>query len=556
MKRVAVILLICALFFVGVGCSVVYRKPIMTVTADGFDISRFAIVYPNGYDKMQAADMQAFADEIKAATDGVELRVGTESEMSETEHEIRIGAVRGADYSELGDLDCRIAVKDGNIYLGGNNYYADIRAVYRFAREILGIKYDGNFDETFVTLSSQDNIVKWEKPAVIINGWCTHSEVPFNTEERFATAREAGFNMLSIWDRKGQDLHNVLKWAAAYDIQLLFMDWYLYGKYDLGDYSTATPEVAKYIKTPVVYGNYLVDEPSLKDFDAIAQGKKDYEASTGKTAFINLFPKGAQASQLGCDSYEEYVRTYLDKVKPDMLYVDIYSLRARSTSHDLIENLSLIKDILREDKYSNISLGVYVQGIAFNADVRTPKSDDLHWQMYVALCFGVDSIGYFTYLPVLGQPSALLDLNGNTTAVWDGVKDVNTDLAAFVDVYDTYEQVGVFGFNCTEKITWVELHEQIDFSDVITLEGKDALLVGCFENGDGGHAFILSNQKNLLSFRRPYSEAKVSVRLTKGKSLTVWQSGVSTTYTPDENGLINLVLERGEGVFCVVNGEK
>ena len=90
----------------------------------------------------------------------------------------------------------------------------------------------------------------------------------------------------------------------------------------------------------------------------------------------------------------------------------------------------------------------------------------------------------------------------------------------------------------------------------MTLEGKGSVLVGCFEKeSDGSHAFILSNQKNLLSFKRKDSVSNLIVHLTSGESLTVWQNGVASVLAPDENGEIAISLERGEGVFCVVNGE-
>lgn len=555
MKKIAALLVLFAMVFGCVGCTVTYDYPVRPIIVDGVNISEFTVVYPDSYNEMQRADVQEFADSVLTAC-GIELNVGTDSETPLSEHEIRIGTVRGADYSSLGALDCRIAVSDGNVILGGNNFYADIRAVYRFMRSVLGFGYDGSYASEFVSVSAQDAIVEWVEPSVTVMAWCTHSSVPFNTEQSVAKAVEAGFNLLDIWACGGQDLHNMLKWAAAYDVKLLFLDWNILSQFDKEDYSALTPEIAEYITAPMVYGNYLVDEPSLNMFASVAEGVRNYESSTGKTAFTNLFPGYASSGQLGCDSYDEYIRSYLDIVDPDMLVVDIYSLEARSTSKYLIENLSLICDILHEENYSDTELGVFIQGLSFAPGAtRTPSADDLCWQTYVTLCFGTKMIAYFTYLPVLGESSALIDIDGNTTAVWEGAKDVNADLAAFADVYAEYGSLGVFAYNC-ELQPWVELHDQIDFSDVMTLEGKGSVLVGCFEKeSDGSHAFILSNQKNLLSFKRKDSVSNLIVHLTSGESLTVWQNGVASVLTPDENGEIAISLERGEGVFCVVNGE-
>lgn len=517
-------------------------------TVNGTDISAFSIVYPDDYDEYCRADMQWLADTIASAY-GVQCPIGAASDMPESEHEIVIGTARGTQYEGEHVLDCRFAVTGGNLYIGGADHYADIRGVYYLVRELMGIPIGENTARR-VTLTDSETVLKWKKPSVYTLAWCTHSE-PFNTEQMVSDAVEAGFNLIDLPEMGGRELHDMLNWCAYYGAEVMFYDWNILYQYDRTDYLSISPDITKYLTAPMCYGNYFVDEPSVATYEDIARGMKNYEEVTGRHAFVNLFPEYATEEQLGCASYEEYITSYLDIVKPELLCVDIYALQRRDTTDALVGNLARISRILHEEKYRDVTLGVFIQAERFDESMRSPTPEDLSWQTYVSLSFGSKMINYFTYMPT-GKRPALLDHDGTKTEAWEGAKAVNNALAAFAEEYVTYQQLGVRAYNCDGSISWVRLYDEYDFSSVLAIESDAPLLLGCFGREDGSHAFIVTNQRKFTGVRSESDNSVLSIRTVGGKSVRIWIGGVPTDFAPDENGLITLTLTRGEGVFGIV----
>jgi len=134
--------------------------PVSTLTIDGANINNFKIVYSsdNNQRRELAENIRGY---IYIAT-GFELDVISDRE-AEGKHEIIIGNSRNTRHSDLGDLDCIIEVRDGNLYIGGNNYYADAKAVNYLINDILYYNMYGK-NPTKIELTSSDSKVYTSKP--------------------------------------------------------------------------------------------------------------------------------------------------------------------------------------------------------------------------------------------------------------------------------------------------------------------------------------------------------------------------------------------------------
>ena len=76
---------------------------------------------------------------------------------------------------------------------------------------------------------------------------------------------------------------------------------------------------------PACWGYMLKDEPLVAEFPPLAARVAEIRKTRpGKLAYINLFPNIATATQLGCDSYDDYVQRFADQVDVDVLCMDYY----------------------------------------------------------------------------------------------------------------------------------------------------------------------------------------------------------------------------------------
>lgn len=66
------------------------------------------------------------------------------------------------------------------------------------------------------------------------------------------------------------------------------------------------------------WGYSLSDEPRTAAFPALAARVASLrEQKPGRLGYINLFPNYAGPGQMGANSYEEYLRNFVETVKPD-----------------------------------------------------------------------------------------------------------------------------------------------------------------------------------------------------------------------------------------------
>ena len=134
--------------------------PVSVLNIDGVNINNFKIVYTSGNNQRRelAENIQEY---IYLAT-GFDLSVISDDD-AKGENEIIIGNSRGTTHSGLGDLDCVIEIRDGNLYIGGNNYYADAKAANYLINDILYYNMYGK-NPTKIELTSSDSKVYTSKP--------------------------------------------------------------------------------------------------------------------------------------------------------------------------------------------------------------------------------------------------------------------------------------------------------------------------------------------------------------------------------------------------------
>ena len=135
--------------------------PVSLLTIDGVAVSNFKIVYPSYYNEGQRQLAQSVKDYIYLAT-GFDLDMVSDS-SAKSDNEILIGTSRNNTYSNFNEMDCTIEIREGNLYIGGKNYYADAKAVNYLINDVLYFNMYGK-NPTKIELTSSDSKVYESKP--------------------------------------------------------------------------------------------------------------------------------------------------------------------------------------------------------------------------------------------------------------------------------------------------------------------------------------------------------------------------------------------------------
>jgi hypothetical protein len=203
--------------------------------------------------------------------------------------------------------------------------------------------------------------------------------------------------------------------------------------------------VAEYGKSPALLGYFLGDEPSAGVFPRLAALDRGLRARDPKRLpFMNLFPNYASAEQLGTSSYPEYVRRYLETVRPKLLSFDHYALLQNGERPAYFENLEVVR---REALRAKTPFAAIVLSTPHDP-YRDPTEADLRWQVYTSMAYGARGILYFTYWTpksdVWNFHNGILDEQGRQTAHYAQVRRINGELNALARTLVGLRSEGVY----------------------------------------------------------------------------------------------------------------
>lgn len=366
------------------------------------------------------------------------------------------------------------------------------------------------------------------------------------------------------------------------------------GGYNLGrDYGTATDatisqwvnyDVKNYKNHPALWGDDLIDEPGAKSYDALAKAVNAYAGyNPDKLALINLFPIYASEEQLECpskqnliqqallhctasggkavDSYKQYVSEYINKIDTDYICVDIYPMHARLdkkgntekyTSGNWLNNLDILAEACRK---TNRDLWVITQAAGQTKDgsgTESPRycvnDEDISQQAYASLAFGAKAIIHaeFAAKGWWQSDSHMIDKDGNPTATYYAVKNVDSYLAKFAKEYGKYDYVSTYLLNtCRVAGYKMGLLANQNIDEMGNVKSLNGLAVGTFKS-DEGKAYVVANMEELNNS----VTATAVFESEKGQTVTVWQKNDCTVYAGGKD--IKLTLEPGEGVYITV----
>lgn len=197
-------------------------------------------------------------------------------------------------------------------------------------------------------------------------------------------------------------------------------------------------EVARVFKDhPALAGYMLWDEPSTAEFLALRQTAWNVmEIDPDKLVLVNLYPNGANHTQLGLKPYQEYseyVHKFLSEVPVNLLSYDCYPIKRLGVLEGWYENMEVMFEASRRAK---LPLWVWIASVGMDL-TPDPTIGSFRLQAYTNLAYGVTGIEHFCYHTHkgLGMRMGCIERDGSRTPTYDLVKQLHHELQAQAGVF-------------------------------------------------------------------------------------------------------------------------
>jgi len=328
---------------------------------------------------------------------------------------------------------------------------------------------------------------------------------------------EGGFNL--IWCTEKE-----MDTARRYGLRVLLRDGLLSPQTmdDPAQLAKLDALIARVKSHPSLYAYYIIDEPNAALFPGLGRLVAHLRAlDPAHMAYINLFPTYARNEQLGVTgdtvaAYKEYLRRFIETVKPELLSYDHYHFAAKGDRDQYFLNLGIIRQTAIDAGIPFLNI---VQALAWDKHMRVPNGDEMRWLNYTSLAYGAQGLSYFVYYELsfyqnfkdkekekIGQ---MMRPDGTTTPQYKAAKALNPQFVAIASQLQPLHSLGVYHVGKVYRGTQV-LPEQAPFRLDFTPKGNDpvpadGMLLGYFGSpGNSGkpgqptHALVVN-----LDYRNP-----------------------------------------------------
>jgi hypothetical protein len=211
------------------------------------------------------------------------------------------------------------------------------------------------------------------------------------------------------------------------------------------------------------------------------------ERHPGVWPYINLFPNYADASQLGTNTYDEYVEKFVETCRPPVLSYDHYAIfEGGGMRGEYFANLESMRRAALKHKLPFWQIVLSVGCLNY----REPTAADMRFQVYTSLAYGARGLAYFKYFtPAVGNyRNGPIDQFGHETSMWHTLRQVNLQVGKLAPTLLklTTDRVYHFG-NVPAGSTGPD-----EKSIVKAMAGQ--MLVGDFTHADGTRYVMIVNK--------------------------------------------------------------
>jgi hypothetical protein len=363
-------------------------------------------------------------------------------------------------------------------------------------------------------------------------GYWVGPPMPFNTLERYEEIKHAGLNIVTATQdgSTSANNHKMLEYGQKTGMKVFLGDSRLPPKID-GD-----PEVKKLIDAaiedykghPALAGYELYDEPNASAFKGIGEVVAYMrEKDPLHPVLINLLPNYATPEQTGTPTYEEYVRRFLEEVRPDILCYDHYHFGETFERPEFFPNLEVVRRLAKEYNvpFWQITL------LTHFAVYRNLTESEIRYEAMQTLAYGGKGLRWFTYWtpsdPSFDWKNAMVTLDGTRTPHYDMVRRVNQETRVLGNELLQAESLAVF--HTGEYPVEVTRREA---GTPIEILGKSKTTVGVFRRNAKEQLALVTNGDHAQAAKIEvliYSGTKLPQRLNSGTGK--WEAVKGTPHT-------------------------
>jgi hypothetical protein len=189
---------------------------------------------------------------------------------------------------------------------------------------------------------------------------------------------------------------------------------------------------------PALAGYFLIDEPPATQFPELADWMRKLQAADpNHYCYINLLPNYANSEQLGEPTYQAYLDKFVQTVPTSFISFDNYPILQNGNTFvvrgDWYQNLEQVAATAKKAHIPMWAFALSTHHFAY----PTPTLAHLRLELFSDLAYGAQTLEYFTYWQSSDPAfaNAPIDLKGHRTAIYDTVKQANTEVQGLAPVF-------------------------------------------------------------------------------------------------------------------------
>lgn len=263
--------------------------------------------------------------------------------------------------------------------------------------------------------------------------------------------------------------------------------------------------VAEAGSSGAILGYFVMDEPGVREFaDLAAAVSAIKKYAPGKLAYINLYPGYAtigapDKSQLGTNSFAEYLEKFVDEVKPDILSYDNYRVTTSDNFQSAEQGSSFFSDLIEVRRVAQ-EQGIPFWNVCCANRIRpyttVPSPANLSLQAYATLAAGGRGLAWFIYYQH-GYAYGPIDKNGSRTDTWFYLQNINRQVKTLGPIMLKLKSTGVFFTNPPAKNSAALPGKLVkSIASISSIKGfstdSPPIMVGEFEGKDGDYVMLVN----------------------------------------------------------------